>query len=75
MKSRIYINDAVKNQDKEVMAADQYFPCIIVINGYDKAALFTRSQIRVAIDRARKNPEDIPKESFIRKFFRKLING
>lgn len=57
----------VKNMKKKPAAADKYnhirvqFP-----NGDEKHLLFTDHEIKVALERADKNPEDLPKISWIR---------
>ncbi|HOS17495.1 MAG TPA: hypothetical protein PKX15_10840 [Bacteroidales bacterium] len=38
-------------------------------NGKEKHLLFTDKEIQRAIDRANKNPEDLPKVSWVRDFF------
>lgn len=61
---------SVKNMKKKPAAADKYnhirvqFP-----NGDEKHLLFTDHEINVALDRAKKNPEDLPPISWVRDLF------
>ena len=60
----------VENMKKKPAAAAKYnhlrvqFP-----DGCERRLLFTDSQIRVALERAKKNPEDLPPVSWIRDAF------
>ena len=60
----------VSNMKKKPAAAAKYnhirvqFP-----NGKEKSLLFTDSQIKVALNRADKNPEDLPKVSWLTDMF------
>ena len=66
MKSRILIRERKQNKDRKFGSTKQYFPCRVIIDGENKYnALFTKSQLMIAIKRAITNPEDIPETSFI----------
>lgn len=68
MKSHLYIGEEVENKDRKFAANPSYYPCRVVLdNGTEIDALFTYSQINVAIKRANKNREDIPKQTWIEK--------
>ena len=63
MDSKIYLSEKVKNKERKFGSQLEYYPCkIILADGTEKNALFTKNQINVAIDRANKNIEDIPKD-------------
>jgi len=65
MKSIIHLTESVVNKDKKFAANDTYYPCRVEFNdGLVGNALFTKNQIEVAIERASKNPEDIPEKTF-----------
>lgn len=55
-------SEVVNNKNPNSPVADlKYYPCYIIDNKDVSAALFTEEQISIAIDRAKKNLEDIPK--------------
>ncbi len=61
VKSEIFLKEEVENKERIFGSTDKYFPVIIVNQNNEKqTALFTKNQIREAIDRAKRNPEDIP---------------
>lgn len=60
MKSKIYTKELVKNSDRKFGSSTEYYPCYIRSNGKDVPALFTQNELNRAMDRARKNAEDIP---------------
>jgi len=68
MKSKIFLEEEVKNKERRFGSDSFYIPVIIVnTDGYngtpsEKPALFTNSQIDVATERAARNPEDIPED-------------
>ncbi len=60
IRSKLYIFDVVKNTNAHKASQEKYFQCYVEVNGLVwKAALFTDSQVRIALNRAKKNPEDI----------------
>jgi len=71
MKSKIYLNDVVENTERKFGSNVQYFCCDVEFeDGKILPAMFTASNIEIAIDRANKNKEDIPKqESWYAKIF------
>ncbi len=61
VKSQIFLKEEVKNKERIFGSTDKYFPVIIIDQNSEKqTALFTQNQIREAINRAKRNPEDIP---------------
>jgi hypothetical protein len=62
MKSTIYADKVVKNKQSKTASRSQYYPCLIVAGSLVHTALFTRNQLDTAIERAGKNPEDVPAE-------------
>jgi hypothetical protein len=60
--STIHLNEKVENTERKFGAALEYYP-VEVINesGNTQWAMFTQSEIDVAVERATKNKEDIPK--------------
>ena len=60
IKSIIYEKEIVDNKDPKPMAEKQYYPAYFkTIDDQPIPLLFTKEQIFVAIERAKKNPEDI----------------
>lgn len=60
MKSIIYIKELVQNKKRRFGSWKHYYPCRIVLsNGKELNALFTKSQIKSAIYRSNKNIEDL----------------
>jgi len=54
------MNEEVENLEQHRLANATYFPCYINTKDDTVApALFTERELQVAMDRARKNPEDI----------------
>jgi hypothetical protein len=61
MKSEIYLSDKVKNKDRHPAANPYYYPINVVFpSGEQRVGMFTLHDIQEAIQRAQKNPEDIP---------------
>ena len=56
----------VINKNKVPTAASKYNHIRIVIDGDEHHLLFTDKDVIVALERAEKNPEDLPKMSWIR---------
>lgn len=70
MKGKVYLEESVDNQDRKFGSALEYFPCYVVDeDGNNIPALFTEDQIATAIQRAHRNPEDIPEKSFLERIF------
>ena len=60
--SSIRLDEKVENTERKFGAALEYYPVeVITESGETQWAMFTQSEIDVAIDRATKNKEDIPK--------------
>lgn len=59
MKSRIYLSEKVKNKEFRLGQVQEYFPVEIVTGGRRQVALFTHSQIGVALERYKANQEDV----------------
>ena len=71
MRSVISVADAVENRERRFGAGTEYFP--VRLEGFSRRnALFTLDQILVAIERAEKNPEDIPPRTFCERLFARL---
>lgn len=61
MKSKIRLEEAVNNKDRKFGSALKYYPVIIIDEDDNEIpALFTDDQIASAVQRALRNPEDIP---------------
>jgi hypothetical protein len=70
MKSKIYLEEKVSNQKRKATANPYYFPCRVKHSKYfTTTCLFTWNQIQEGLERAQKNPEDIPKKTFKEKLF------
>jgi hypothetical protein len=60
----------VDNLGKKPAAADRYNHIRIQFpDGSERHLLLTDHQVKVALDRARKNPEDLPEVSWLRDMF------
>jgi len=63
MDSKIIMGEVVDNKERRFGSWKEYYPCkVLKSNGEEKNALFTQDQIEQAIDRAERNPEDIPED-------------
>jgi hypothetical protein len=63
MKSEIHLDEAVENTERKFGSWSEqgYFPAFVIRqDGTKQPALFTKSQIEIAVVRAKKNPEDMP---------------
>ena len=71
MKSKILKDERISNDERIFGSAKHYYPCRIKTeDGEELVALFTEDQLKIAIARAGKNPEDVEKtKSFLTKFF------
>lgn len=67
--SRIELSEQVENKEFRFGQTSHYYPCIVHTRHGEEPALFTLDQIQVAIERARDNPEDLPKRSFLERIF------
>lgn len=70
MKSIMFLDESVDNKDRKFGASDEYFPVrVITEDGQEINALFTQDQLATAIQRALRNPEDIPNKTLWEKIF------
>ncbi len=61
MKGRIYLTEKVENRDRKFGASLEYYPIYVIdYNGNIQGALFTKNEIESAIERAKRNTEDVP---------------
>lgn len=67
---------AVTNKDKKRNEAATYFPVALEADGKTVWFMFTAAQLRVAKQRADRNPEDIPEsnDSLLGKLFGWMID-
>lgn len=78
IRSRMYLSEHVDNKNPHQAADKVYYPCWVqdpTLPGGRIPALFTYEQIRDAVDRARKNPEDCPPSFRKRSLLEKLFGG
>lgn len=59
----------VENQNPKFGANDSYVAVLLIIDGKKQVGLATEHQLADMLERAQKNPEDCPKESFWNKYF------
>lgn len=71
MKSKLLKEERVSNDERIFGSAQYYYPCRVKTDdGEELIAFFTEDQLKIAIARAGKNPEDVEKtKSFLTKFF------
>ena len=70
MKSKLYMNERVKNKDHTFGESDHYYPVKVVLaDGSIKRALFTENQLATALDRAVTNSEDFPEKTLLEYLF------
>ncbi len=62
MDSKILMTEKVENKERKFGSQLEYYPCKIITPSGEANALFTKNQIEVAIERAARNPEDIPQD-------------
>ncbi len=63
MEGKIFLNEVVDNKERKFGGALKYQPCKVVLeDGTEMNALFTRHAIEEAMERAVFNPEDCPQE-------------
>lgn len=62
MKSQLYLSEGVENTERKFGEwKGTYYPALVHReDGNEMVAFFTADQIQVAIDRASRNPEDVP---------------
>lgn len=71
--SKIFLSEEVENTERKFGSTTRYLPAYIVDEGENEvAAMFTEHEIRVAVERALENPEDMPGE---KGFFERLFFG
>jgi len=75
VKSYIDMNEKVENKGRHVAADSYYFPCYVhTAGGMDAPALFTEEQLKVALERAVKNSEDVPERAgWFSRMYRQLF--
>ncbi|MDD5697661.1 MAG: hypothetical protein PHH77_03505 [Victivallaceae bacterium] len=54
----------VENQNPHPAANKAYYAALLIVNGEKNNMLLTANEVRRALQRAKKNPEDCPRESF-----------
>lgn len=60
MKSVIWLSEKIENLKRRFGSQLYYYPCKIVFsNGKELNALFTRNQLKIAVQRSNKNLEDL----------------
>ena len=70
MKSKVYIEDFVENKDRKFGSNLGWYAAEIIGKKGEKIpAFFTEADIRDAVIRAQKNPEDVPEKSFFQNLF------
>jgi hypothetical protein len=63
IESKLFLTEEVENTERTFGSQKTYFPLKIQNeDGEISVALFTKDQIDVAIERAGRNPEDIPED-------------
>lgn len=61
--SRLIMAEEVENRERRFGSNLSYYPAFIkAVSGQEVPALFTADQLNDAIERAARNPEDIPEE-------------
>ena len=70
MKSKIILEEMVDNKERKFGSTDKYYPAhVIDEDGIENPALFTQDQIATAIQRALRNPEDMPEDTIWESIF------
>lgn len=70
IRSQILMPEAVENTARRFGSAQRYYPAYIRRAGKWEPAAFTYNELHSAIERAAKNPEDIPPRSdWLRRLF------
>jgi hypothetical protein len=66
VESQINLAEVVPNNERKFGSATAYYPCKVKMqDGTVKVALFTENEIKLCIERAERNPEDIPQANSI----------
>ena len=61
-KKMLKMKDGAPNKQRKFGSANFYYPCLVEdFNGHVRPALFTQEQLADALQRAKANPEDVPK--------------
>jgi len=61
--SRLYEEEQIENLDRKFGSVNRYYPLIVIDKDDEEVpALFTKNEIKIAIERAETNPEDVTKE-------------
>ena len=68
MKSQSHARERVPNTARKFGSAQDYYPAMVHLPNVTRPALFTEAEIMEAIERARQNPEDVPRPSAWEKF-------
>lgn len=64
IKSKINMNEEVINKERTFGSNTSYYPAYVVFSdGNEVPALFTMDQLNIAMARAARNVEDMPKEN------------
>jgi aconitase A len=75
IESKLFLNEKVENQDRKFGSALEYQPLYVVMaDGSEVPAMFTIDAIEEAIERAARNPEDMPEKEG-KSFFERLFVG
>ena len=65
MLSRIKMDEKVENKERTFGSNPVYYPARVTLeDGTEKNALFTEGDVIQAVQRADRNPEDVPGKSF-----------
>lgn len=68
-------NQLVINEDRAFGSTTAYIPALVENEVGDlHPALFTRDQIQAAVARARANPEDAPRPTWLKSLFSKVLD-
>lgn len=63
IEGRIYLSEEVANKDHRFGQTDRYIPVIVITKeGVEKPALLTHDVLKDGVERAARNPEDIPED-------------
>lgn len=68
MKSQIHARERVPNTARKFGSSQHYYPVVVHLPNVTRQALLTEEQLMDAIERARQNPEDVPRPSAWEKF-------
>jgi len=66
MKSKIYLEDEIGNTERKFGAAMSYQPVLFIdMDGNETPGMFTRHEMKIARERAARNPEDMPEKKTV----------